>query len=36
VFLFNLIVDKALDGRWNPELADAAHKKAARLFSAGA
>jgi len=36
VFLFNVIVDKALEGRWNPELADAAHKKAARLFSAGA
>ena len=36
VFLFNAIVDKALDGKWNPELGDAAHKKAARLFSAGA
>lgn len=36
VFLFNLIVDKALDGKWNPERADAEHKKASRLFSAGA
>ncbi|MFZ0168983.1 MAG: HNH endonuclease [Candidatus Dormiibacterota bacterium] len=36
IFLFNLIVDGALDGKWNPELGDAAHKKAARLFSAGA
>lgn len=36
VFLFNVLVDKALEGRWNPELGDAGHKKAARLFSAGA
>jgi HNH endonuclease len=36
VFLFNLIVDKALEGKWNPERGDAAHKKAGRLFSAGA
>ncbi|MGH2966208.1 MAG: HNH endonuclease [Solirubrobacterales bacterium] len=36
VFLFNVLVEKALAGRWNPELGDAAHKKAARLFSAGA
>ena len=36
VFLFNLVVTKALEGKWNPELGDAAHKKAARLFSAGA
>jgi hypothetical protein len=36
VFLFNLVVDKALEGKWNPERGDAAHKEAARLFSAGA
>jgi hypothetical protein len=36
VFLFDLLVSKALEGRWNPEVGDAAHKKAARLFSAGA
>jgi hypothetical protein len=36
VFLFSVLVDRALDGRWNPELGDAAHKKVARLFSAGA
>jgi hypothetical protein len=36
VFLFNVVVEKALDGQWNPEAGDAAHKKAARLFSAGA
>ena len=35
VFLLNVIVDKALEGKWNPELGDAAHKKATRLFSAG-
>src|SRR5207302_6872497 len=34
--LFNLIVDAALNGRWNPAAGDAAHRKAARLFSAGA
>ncbi len=36
VFLFNVLVDKALDGRWNPDLSDAAHKKCARLFAGGA
>ncbi len=36
VHLFNAVVDKALDGRWNPDAADAAHKRAARQFSAGA
>lgn len=33
---FNLIVDKTLDQRWDPDAGDAAHKKADRLFSAGA
>lgn len=36
VFLFNALAEQALDGKWNPVLNDAAHKKAARLFSAGA
>lgn len=36
VFLFNAIVDQSLDGKWNPTFNDSAHKKAARLFSAGA
>jgi hypothetical protein len=36
VHLLNSIVAKALDGRWNPEAANAAHKKTARQFSAGA
>jgi hypothetical protein len=36
VFFFNVIVDRALEGRWNPEAGGASHKKAARLFSAGA
>ena len=36
VRLFNLIVDEGLANRWSPETNDAAHKKAARLFSAGA
>lgn len=36
VYLMNLLVEKALDGQWNPDASDSAHKKAARLFSAGA
>ena len=36
VFLLNVIVAQALESKWNPELGDAGHKKAARLFSAGA
>lgn len=36
VWLLNCIVDHALEGRWAPERDDAAHKKAARIFSAGA
>src|SRR5205807_1462465 len=36
VFLFNLLVSKALEGKWAPEVGSAAHKSAARLFSAGA
>lgn len=36
VYLFNTITNKGLEGRWNPEAADAAHKKAMRIFSAGA
>ena len=36
VFLFNAIVERALEGKWNPEAGGASHKKAARLFSAGA
>jgi hypothetical protein len=33
--LVNLIVDRALAGKWAPERKDAAHMKAARIFSAG-
>jgi hypothetical protein len=36
VFLLNLVVDQAHNDRWAPERNDAEHKKAARLFSAGA
>jgi hypothetical protein len=36
VRLLNAITDKTLENRWAPEAADAAHKKAARLYSAGA
>jgi hypothetical protein len=36
VRLFNLVVSESLDGRWAPERNDSAHKKAARLYSAGA
>lgn len=36
VRLFNLIVANGLQDRWAPERDDAAHKKTARLFSAGA
>lgn len=36
VLLLNLVVEHALADKWAPERSDAAHKKAARLFSAGA
>jgi HNH endonuclease len=36
VAFFNLIVDESLEGRWAQDRDDAEHKKAARLFSAGA
>ena len=36
VRFFNFIVSEGLDGRWAPERDDSEHKKAARLFSAGA
>jgi hypothetical protein len=36
VRLFNAIVDRTLSNKWAPERNDASHKKAARLYSAGA
>lgn len=36
VRLFNAIVDRTLAGKWDPEVNDAGHKKAVRLYSAGA
>ncbi|MGI8902416.1 MAG: hypothetical protein ACR2IP_01850 [Solirubrobacteraceae bacterium] len=36
VRLFNAIVERTLTEKWAPERDDAAHKKAARLYSAGA
>jgi hypothetical protein len=36
VNLVNYIVEKSLAGSWAPERKDAAHKRAARIFSAGA
>ena len=36
VRLMNLIVEKTLAGKWAPERNDDAHRKVARLFSAGA
>lgn len=36
VRLFNLVVRHALEGKWSPNGADANHRKADRLFSAGA
>jgi hypothetical protein len=36
VRLFNIIVAESLTNRWAPEKGDDAHKKAARLYSAGA
>jgi hypothetical protein len=36
VKFFNSIVEEGLQGRWAPERNDAAHKKAGRIFSAGA
>jgi hypothetical protein len=35
VRLFNVIVSASLEGSWAPERNDDAHRKAARLFSAG-
>ena len=36
VKLMTIIAEEGLEGRWAPERADAAHKKAERIFSAGA
>jgi hypothetical protein len=36
VRLLSLVADKQLVGRWNPEANNAAHRKAERIFSAGA
>jgi hypothetical protein len=36
VRILNAIAERSLDDRWAPERNDAAHKKAARLYSAGA
>lgn len=36
VRLFNAIVDRSLVDKWAPDRGDAAHRKAARLYSAGA
>lgn len=36
VRLFNAIVERTLAGKWAPERNDAAHKKAARIYSGGA
>jgi hypothetical protein len=34
--LMNIIVEEGLEGKWAPDRGDAAHKKAERIFSAGA
>jgi hypothetical protein len=36
VKLMTIIAEEGLEGKWAPERADAAHKKAERIFSAGA
>lgn len=36
VRVLNAITERSLDGKWAPERNDSAHKKAARLYSAGA
>jgi len=36
VRLMNIIAEEGLEGRWAPERSDAAHRKAERMFSAGA
>jgi len=36
VKLMSIIAEEGLEGKWAPERADAAHKKAERIFSAGA
>lgn len=36
VKLMNIVAEEGLEGRWAPERADAAHRKAERIFSAGA
>lgn len=36
VKLMNIIAEEGLEGKWSPERADAAHRKAERIFSAGA
>lgn len=36
VGLMNIIAEEGLEGRWNPERNDSTHRKAERIFSAGA
>jgi hypothetical protein len=36
VKLMDIIVEEGLEGKWAPERADATHRKAERIFSAGA
>ena len=36
VKFLNIVVEEGLDGRWSPERNDAAHRRAERIFSAGA
>lgn len=36
VKLMSIVAEEGLDGKWNPELNNAVHKKAERIFSAGA
>jgi len=36
VKLMNIVAEEGLEGRWDPDRADAAHRKAERIFSAGA
>jgi hypothetical protein len=36
VRLMNMVAEEGLENRWHPDLADAAHLRAERLFSAGA
>ena len=36
VKLLNIVAEEGLDGKWSPERNDAAHRRAERMFSAGA